>query len=143
MQGNSTCPCHILNEKMASKKYNHFKENPLFLHKIIFSFLLFINIFCQQKHFWSWHGHLWIYLELWIYLHLWHCVFIWQIRVKNVSTYELTNAFTLDTEAVLCQSSTAISTVKITQFLIVHIITKPITNPILLSTIWDFEIMSK
>ena len=85
MQGNTTCPCHILNEKMASKKYNHFKENPLFLHKIIFSFLLFINIFCQQKTFlvMAWPlVNLFGTLNLLIYLgnscplHLWHCVFI-------------------------------------------------------------------
>ena len=96
----------------------------LFFHKINFSALFFINIFCQQIMFGQAYG-------------MATCVYLSDQSKK--SEYELTDAFTLDTEVVLCESSTAISTVKITQFLIVHIIAKPISNPIASSAICNFE----
>ena len=56
-----------------------------------------------------------------------------------VSEYQLTDAFTFHTEMYSFESSTAISIIIITQFLVVHIITKPISNPFTYSPICNFE----
>ena len=132
-----TCSCHLLDKsRFVSKKYNFGGENPhFFFIKLIIQQLS--TDFSLKKKIVS--NPLFIFWKQYfacIYLAL--CVYLGQIRVKYLKS-QLTDTSTLDAEVDFCKSSTTISTVKITQFLIVHIIAKPISNPIASSAHCNFE----